>query len=64
MIGDLCVLWEMVRTEARNRDRDEETEMRETCVWVLAVAFLAVAGLISWCLWSMSGSLAEIAGKL
>jgi hypothetical protein len=64
MIGDLCVLWEMVRAEARQSDRDEEEEMRETCVWVLAVAFLAVAGLISWCLWSMSGSLAEIAGKL
>lgn len=64
MIGDLFVLWEMIRAEARQSDRDEEEEMRETCAWVLAVAFLAAAALISWCLWSMAGSLAEIAGKL
>ena len=64
MIGDLFVLWEMVRTEARNRDREEEAEMRETCVWLLSAAFLAVAALMLYRLWVISDALKAIAEKL
>lgn len=64
MIGDLLVLWEMARTEAREQDKDEETEMREIGVWVLSAAFLVVAALMLSRLWLIADSLQSIAEKL
>jgi hypothetical protein len=64
VIGDLLVLWEMARTEAREQDKDEETEMREIGVWVLSAAFLVVAALMLSRLWLIADSLQSIAEKL
>lgn len=64
MIGDLFVMWEMLRSEARDNGCDEEYAVKEFCMWVWAVAFLSVAGLMLWKLWSVASSLQQIAEKL
>jgi hypothetical protein len=64
VIGDLFVLWEMLRSEARNRGGDEEYAVKEFFMWCWATSALAVGGLMLWKLWSVADSLRVIAEKL
>lgn len=48
MIGDLLLIWEDIRQQARQQDREEGCDMRELVFWLWAWSIVAVGGLACW----------------
>jgi hypothetical protein len=71
VIGDLFVIWEDIRQQARQHGHEEGCDMREFLFWLWAWSGIAVGGLLFWKLCELTSMLArgvsalsEIAGKL
>ena len=64
MIGDLFVIWEDLRSEARSHDCEESLDMREFIFWLWAWSGIAIGGMLLWKLWVGVEALVQISEKL